>query len=146
MAEALAILLGLAFLRIFYRAVQLQWPESYFGASDLSVYSISTSPIRYLLFRFAPVFVAALFVSVSLNRSGHSGLIGAVGVGGGHAVLTSGWALIQATRWPAAVRRHRFPILLLRAAVLLLLFGLSYLAYLSSDVFSPLVPHVGSLP
>lgn len=52
--EVLSVILGVGFLYVFYRAIQLQWPESYFGATDLSAYAIATSPIRYVAFRFAP--------------------------------------------------------------------------------------------
>lgn len=138
--EALAVVLGVGFLYVFYRAIQLQWPESYFGVTDLSAYSIATSPIRYIAFRFAPVYLTCLFAAVTLDRSGESSFAGALGIGIGHSLLTSGWALIQASRWGKTLRRHRFPILMLRILTLFGLVLVAWLAWRTRSLFVGLVP------
>lgn len=140
MEVTIATLLGLAFLYIFYRAVQLQWPESYFGANDLAAYAISISPARYAAFRFGPPFVTCLFVYVTLDRLGRSAAVGASAVGIGHAMLRPGWALIQAARWPRSVFRHRVPIVLVHIGVLLGLIATTGLSVVLAPTAAPLVP------
>ena len=140
MEVMIAALLGLAFLHVFYRAVRLQWPESYFGANDLAAYAISISPLRYAAFRFGPPLVTCIFVYVTLDRLGHSAAVGAAAVGIGHALLRPGWALIQAARWPRSVFRHRVPIVLVHVAVLLGLIATTGIAIVLAPTAAPLVP------
>ncbi len=145
MELAVGVALGVGFLFVFYRAVQLQWPESYFGASDISAYAISASPVRYVAFRFLPVYVACLFVAVSVDRSGGSGLLAAVLVGVGHASMTVGWALLVWFRSAPALRRHRVPIAILRTVVFLGVVSSSLAAAATRRLLAPLVPRVQEL-
>jgi hypothetical protein len=141
----LAVVLGAVFLHVFFRAVQLSWPESYFGVGELAAYSISASPWKYLLFRFGPVFATALFAGVAADRAGSHGFPASLGVAAMHATLTSGYGLLQATRWPSALRRRRRPILLIRLAVLVGVIGVGVLAGSLLDLLGPLVPPLGEL-
>lgn len=139
------VLLGAAFLFAFFRAVQLNWPESYFGIGELAAYAISASPWRYVAFRFGPVLVTAIFVAVSVERAGGDGSMGAIATAGLHAGLTSGWGLLQAVRWPKSIRRRRRPILLVRLVVLIGVVGIGYLAAAFSGFAAPLVPPLSDL-
>lgn len=145
MELALGVVLGAVFLYVFYRAVQLQWPESYFGATDLGAYAISLSPVRYLVFRLLPPFAACLFVAVSLDRVGASGWRGALGVAGLHTMQTTGWSLIQAARWPTTVFRHRVPIVIIRIVSGLGIMGSGLMAGALFEVLAPLIPPVREL-
>lgn len=42
------------FLWIFFKALSVRWPESYFAITDIVSQLVSTTPWRYALFRFAP--------------------------------------------------------------------------------------------
>lgn len=64
------VALGLLFLHVFYRAAEVQWPSSYYAIGRDLDRRISSNPLAYLLFRFAPVWLAAVFCSVVLRRSG----------------------------------------------------------------------------
>lgn len=146
MALIVAVVLGVAFLAMFYRAVQLNWPESYFSATEVSSYSISTSPWRYLTFRFLPVYMTCIFVAVTLERIGSSALLGSMSVAVTHGFLTSGRAIAEAmVRWPSHVRRHRIPVLMLHGLVVLGLALIGFLAYMTSDGFAPIVPTLNEL-
>lgn len=140
MPEIAAVALGLGFLHIFYRAVQLNWPESYFGATELSTYAVATSPVRYALFRFGPVFLACLFVAVSLDRAGRSGLVGSLVIGVAHSLTTTGRALVQAALLPSPIRRHRVPTLIVWGVVFLGVMLTAALAGLVSGYSSAFVP------
>lgn len=144
-STVLAITLGVAFLYTFYRAVQLKWPESYFGATELSAYSISLSPIRYILFRLAPVYVTALFAAVTVDRIGGSGYLTALGIGVVHALATSGWSLFQAFRLPKDVRKSRFPIILIRCSMLVLITGAALMAAFSMRKFNSFIPPISEI-
>lgn len=113
MALALATVLGSGFLFLFYRTIRLNWPESYFGASDLSAYAVSATPVRFAAYRLIPVFVTCSFIAVSLNRADEDGTTGAVAVAVVHTVPTLGRALASSARLPRGLRRHRLPIVAL---------------------------------
>lgn len=138
-------LLGAAFLFAFFKAVQLNWPESYFGVGEMAAYAISASPWRYVLFRFGPVLVTSLFVGVSVDRAGGNGEIGAIATAGLHAALTSGWGLAQAAKWPADVRKRRRPILVVRVVVLVGVVGIGVLAAAIRRLLAPAVPPLSDL-
>ncbi|MGH9890568.1 MAG: hypothetical protein ACREA0_00995 [bacterium] len=144
-SAAVGVVLGAAFLYAFFRAIQLNWPESYFGVGELAAYAISASPVRYTLFRFGPVYGTALFAGVATDRVGTDGFVTATGVGVLHALLTSGWGLLQAVRWPAEIRRRRRPILVVRVVVLLGVVGVSALAGVSRGVFAAIVPPISEI-
>lgn len=145
MPEVVAVSLGLLFLHIFYRAVRLNWPESYFGATELATYAIAISPIRYAAFRLGPVFLTSLFAAVSLDRMQRSGFVGALGIGMGHSLATSGKGLIQAIGLPRPTRRHRIPVFIVWAVVFVGVMLTSVLAWASAGFLGPLVPQPSDL-
>lgn len=145
MALALAAVLGSGFLFLFYRTIRLNWPESYFGASDLSAYAVSMTPARFAAYRLVPVFVICSFVAVSLNRGGEDGTTGAVAVAVLHTVPTLGRALVSWARLPRGLRRHRLPIVMLRAATFVAALSMGALAGRMADTLAPLVPELNEL-
>lgn len=146
MTEAIVgVFLGSAFLYVFFKAIQLNWPESYFGVGELAAYAISASPWRYALFRFGPVLVTSLFVAVSVDRAGGDGRVAAIGTAGVHGLLTSGLGLAQAVRWPSDLRKHRRPILIIRGIVLFGAAGIGLLASMIRSALSPIVPPISEI-
>jgi hypothetical protein len=137
---ALAVVLGAGFLSIFFEAVRFRWPESYFGAGDTSSYAISLSPLRYLAFRFFPVYAVCVFVAVSLERTGDPASLGALLVGAVHAVTTVGVAFVRDLLLPALARRQRAPIILLRGVIFALTVGVALGASASAPYLEPLIP------
>lgn len=138
--------LGVAFLFVFYRTVKTDWPETYFGATDVSSYAISRSPARYAFFRFVPVYVTCVFVAVSLERLGTSGALGAALVGITYAFATSGTALITWQRSNPERRRQRTSIALLRAFALLGVITVAILAGQTHAAFAPVIPPISAVP
>ena len=141
----LAVLLGSLFLGMFYKAVSVQWPESYFAASDTGAYSVSSSPLRYLGFRFLPVYATCLFVAVSVKRLRGPSLIAALLVAAIHGTATVGIAVARDLRAPKAIRRHRAPVTLLRTITLATVFAVAVAADASKQALSPLVPSLHEL-
>jgi len=142
---ALAVLLGVGFLFVFYRAIQADWPERYFAANDVSAYAISTSPLRYSLFRLGPTFVVCVFVAVMLDRRGAEGPLGAILVSIVHASLTLGWALAVWARSNAALRRSTLSIALFRAVTFAGVVIMGVAAAITFRSFSGFVPSLQEL-
>jgi hypothetical protein len=111
----LAILVGSGFLHALYRAVKVQWPDSYFTLDSKLGYAITSTPTRYVTFRFVPLFFVALFVAVTLDRLNGNPAAGALGVTLVHIVVSSGRASIGLLRAPFTSRRA--PLLVLHGAV-----------------------------
>lgn len=57
-----SVLIAYVLIIIFYKLFQISWPDLYFSADDIASYSISISPLKYLAFRLAPVFIIVCFV------------------------------------------------------------------------------------
>jgi hypothetical protein len=142
---AVGVLLGVAFLYVFYRAVQADWPESYFGATDVSAYAVSMTPLHYALFRFLPLYATCVFVGVSLDRRETPGAVGALLVGVTHGALTLGRALVVWARSKTDVRQHRASIALSRAFVLVGVVVVAAIAAATRDIVSPIVPPLREL-
>lgn len=140
-----AVVLGVVFLYVFYRAVQADWPESYFGATDVSAYAVSMSPMRYALFRFLPLYVTCVFVGVSLDRREAPGALGAVLVGLAHGLLTLGRALLIWAGSDAELRQHRVSIAFSRAIVLIGVVIIAAIAAETRHMFAPAVPPLHEL-
>jgi hypothetical protein len=92
---AAAMLGGAVFLHAFYRTVRLQWPQSYYSLGDVTSYRLSASPGRYLLFRFGPVLLAVVFISVLMERADLNVMVTAMGVALLHVWATSGRAAVR---------------------------------------------------
>lgn len=96
--------LGLVLIMMFFRGVETKWPEHYFTIKDVLTYKISTSPVRYVLFRFGPVAVAGFFVG-SLATLEKENAIGSVSVMAlAHMTTSSGQAILKTLRQP----KHEF--------------------------------------
>jgi hypothetical protein len=137
----LGIVLGSAFLFAFYRAIQFQWPDSYFAAGDTVSYAISVSPIRYLAFRLLPIYATCVFVVVTLNRLHAAPLIAVIAIGVIYASPT-GRSVLRDARADPTIRRHRAPVLVLRVITILGIQVVAILAFASRGVMAPLVPSV----
>lgn len=83
---------GLAFLMMFFRAVHTRWPESYFTIKDVTSYKISTTPVRYCLFRFGPVLVTSFLLGSVADVVGASPGRAITVMAMGHIVISSGRA------------------------------------------------------
>jgi len=131
--EAFAVVLGVGFLHLFFRAVESQWPASYFALTSGPDYAISRSFARYLTFRLLPVFVVAVFAATTLARDGRAVVLPVVVMGVIHASVTSGRALTGVVRSGRLARR---PLLaLMHSAVILAIAGVSLAGALSADSF-----------
>lgn len=137
MAEALAVVIGVGFLHVFFRAVESQWPASYFALSSGPDYAI-TRLFRYLAFRLLPVFVVSVFAAATLKRDGRAVILPVVAIGVIHALLTSGRALLGVIR---SGRLNRRPLLgVMHATVMLTVVAASLAGSLSADAFDSIVP------
>jgi hypothetical protein len=137
----LGVGLGALFLEMFYRAVQFQWPDSYFAAGDTTAYAISVSPIRYLTFRFLPVYATCLFVDVTLGRNSSSPLLATLLIAALHSIRPIR-SFVEGMFASSVLRRHRAPVLVLRLATIGGIFLVSLLAYVSRVKLESLVPSV----
>jgi hypothetical protein len=137
----LGVALGSAFLFAFYRAIQFQWPDSYFAAGDTLSYAISASPIRYLAFRLLPIYATCVFVGVTLTRLKGAPLLAVIAIGVIYS-LPTGLSILRDARSDATIRRHRAPVLVLRVVTILGILTVAILAFASRDVMAPLVPAV----
>lgn len=139
----LAVFLGAAFLYVFYRAVEFAWPASYVTLDSGVEYSITASPARYTAFRFAPIFLASLFVAVSMDRVDGNAALAVAGVCAIHAASTNIWAIIRLVRSHVAARKS--PLLLLHCVVVVGIAAAGLLALLLRSSLAPLVPSIGEL-
>ncbi|MGE5099668.1 MAG: hypothetical protein ACM3SX_06760 [Deltaproteobacteria bacterium] len=136
----IGVVLGVAFLYVFYRAVQAEWPENYFAASDVSAYAVSITPVRYALFRLVPVYLTCVVVAVFLDRAGSLAPAGAVLVGALHAILTLGRALLAWALSTRVSRQDRNSVALLRTVVFVSVLAVSLVAAATFQVFDRFVP------
>lgn len=68
--SALWGVLGSVLIWAVFRSLHMSWPTSYFALDDLLARRISSSPSRYIIFRFLPVLVFGTFVGIASERSG----------------------------------------------------------------------------
>lgn len=143
---AFAAATGAVFLWVFYTAIRVDWPEHYFATTDFSAYAISSSPFRYAVFRFAPVFVTCTVVAVTLDRRSSSyGTVAALLVVALHGFSTLGIALYQWARSNPKHRGHRASIAFIRAVALVGVFAVAIAAALLRPIVGPLVPGAADL-
>lgn len=141
----LAILLGTSFLHVFYRAVRLNWPDSYVGAGDAGIYSLLASPLRYLAFRALPVYLACLFVAVSAARAGLDPWLASMGVAIAHGAATNGRVVLRDLRASRPTFRHRLPLLILRSGGLLLVLSAGIAAVYTVPTAEAVVPSLDQM-
>lgn len=89
-----AAVTGALILQLIFGLLRTQWPSNYFAVSDAVGREVSVSPIRYIIFRFAPVYVVCVFVSASVPNETRFVLASSVMVFLLHAALTAGRALV----------------------------------------------------
>jgi hypothetical protein len=101
-------LAGALFLAAFYRSVRLRWPETYSGMRRPIDSYVSERPSRYLAFRAVPVYVVAVFVSVTTTRLHGHAAAGVAFLGLLHVSHTSGRGMVRLYRasGPAQGRRN----------------------------------------
>lgn len=141
---AIAAVLAMSFLYVFFQAVRTEWPGSYFGPSDVTSYAVTASPLRYAGYRLLPLFTVCLFVAVTLERRDGYAIQTCLGIALTHAALTNGRALGRWARSGPLVR-HRVPIALVRAVVFVGLVVVGYVAFLARGVLSSVVPPLDQL-
>lgn len=143
MGEVLAVVMGVGFLHVFFRAVESQWPASYFALSSGPDYAITRSLGRYLAFRLLPVLVVSIFAAATLTRSNRHVVVPVAVIGASHAALTSGRALVGVIR---SGRLRRRPLLgLMHPAVMLAVVGVSVAGALTAGSFRSIVPDLDAV-
>lgn len=129
---------GAVLLALLYSALRTDWPDNYSTARSSLASSSRSSPVKYLGFRLAPMFVIALLVArTAEDLKVSSGL--AVGtVIATHLGATNGRALIGLAR---GQRRNRRLLLLLFHLLSGLLVGAAgLLGWAARGLLAPLVP------
>jgi hypothetical protein len=137
-AEIAAVILGVAFLYVFYRAVETSWPTSYYSVGQRPDQTISRSLVAYLIFRFGPIYITCVFAGAVLSEQGYAVVWPVILIAGLHALLTSGRALVGLIRSGAVRRRPLVTALHIGVIVLALLVGIA--AALSASTFEDYVP------
>jgi hypothetical protein len=105
LAEAVAVALGVAFLYVFFRAVETNWPASYYAIEHKTERTISSNLLRYCLFRFAPIYIVGAFAGAVLSHQGQAVVVPVLLIAILHAALTAGHALVQIVRSGQIARR-----------------------------------------
>ncbi len=139
----LAIALGAAFLYAFYRAVEAQWPASYFAVQPGLLLSVTQSPWRFLAFRFLPIFVTSAFIAVSVERAHGDALLAVVGLAAAHILVSTGRGIYAQLRAPH--ERRNTALLLFYVAVSIGIIAASISGYLAAGSLKSVVPQVGEL-
>lgn len=142
--EAFAIAGGIAFLTLYFRAVSIRWPESYFRLGSTLENTIASSPFRYVAFRFLPVFATCLFLAVTMERSRGRPTVVVAAVTVLHLIVGLGWATFEVLAG-RRYRSRRVPILLAYGAVAIGVVAAAVLALVLRDPLAPVVPEPGEL-
>jgi hypothetical protein len=137
-AEVTAVILGVAFLHVFYRAVETSWPTTYYSVGRKSDQTISQNLVAYLIFRFGPVYLTCVFAGAVLSEQGHAVVWPVMLIAGLHALLTSGRALAGLIRSGAARSRPLVTALHVGVITLTILVGAGAAA--SASAFQDYVP------
>lgn len=142
----LAIAFGVGTLFIFYSAVRSEWPDNYMTVDTSGLeYAIISHPLRYLAFRFLPVYLVCVFVAVLLDRGGHDPLVAVLVICLIHAAWNSGRAAMRLLRDPAGTRQTPLLLMHLGVAVGVILAGFVAL-WTRSDlaIFVPSLHELGA--
>lgn len=139
-------LLGVVLLHIFFRVAESKWPQSYYSIADLLSYRISSSPLKYSLFRFGPTLIVTFFLTASLLRTGQDIRLPVGLLIAGHIALTSARGLVHLLRIKSA---YGFELRLIAHLVVtigvILSAGLG-IALASYEPLQSLVPTADELP
>lgn len=106
MTELVLGALGALLLHVFFRAVEVRWPESYYGLSDFTSYQISMRLSSYLTFRFLPVLVMSSIVSAIATSAGWRGQVAGLAVALIHGAWTAGRGAWNAFRQDGVFARR----------------------------------------
>ena len=140
----LSAVVGALFLAASFRLIEARWPASYISVSDYASYRKMTWPVSYLVFRFLPVFLVALFGAVNLERAGHPVWPFVVVLLVVHAAHTSGIAGLETLR-SAELGSRRGPLLALHSIVIALVAGTAILGALLRGQLEDAVPAPGDV-
>lgn len=138
MAEVVAVVLGIAFLYVFYRAVETSWPMSYYSVGHKTDQTLSKNLLAYLLFRFAPVYATGIFAGAALASNGSAVVLPVLAIAIGHGLLTSGRLLFGMAR--RHVLRTRPLVASLNMGVLALTILVGVAAGLTASAFTDYIP------
>jgi len=141
--QVLGVLLGIVGLNGVYRLIEGSWPQNYFSLTDFASYRKTIHPLGYMAFRFAPVFLVALFLAVSLERGDQAVWPASMIMISGHVALTHGWAAIALVSQPADPRRS--PLVALHVVASVLLIGVGAAGVLLREHLAALIPPLESL-
>jgi hypothetical protein len=143
---------GTFFLYAFFQSVKAQWPEHYFAFDSHTDPIISRSILHYLAYRAAPVYVACLFVGVSLDRAkipdwhGVSATTrGVTGVVLSHLLLTNGRSLLAKGNRRQRTKNRIVGIVFLQLSAGCLVFTAAFVALFGRRLLAPLVPKPNDL-
>ncbi|GAB4008829.1 hypothetical protein GCM10029992_66210 [Glycomyces albus] len=92
------ILAGIIILRIFYRAIEINWPINYITLNDSIDLIASRSIWKYVGFTVVPVYLVSLLMSVNAGRIGLPSLIVGISIATIHALAHQGRGLIGTIR------------------------------------------------
>lgn len=138
MAEATAIILGVAFLYVFYRAVETTWPTGYYSVGRKTDQTISHNFVAYLLFRFGPIYITCVFAGAVLSREGHAVVLPVLLIAVIHAVITSGRVLLALAR--SRDIRRRPLVASLHTVIIVLASAVGVVGGFTASAFEDYVP------
>lgn len=133
-----AVALGVAFLHVFFRAVESKWPVSYASLASGPDYAISRNIVRYLAFRLGPVGVTVAYAAVTLRRAHAPVVITGAVIGLIHGLLTSGRAMLELVRRRKV--RSRPLVAVMHPTVVILVTTVALVAGAASANLDPVVP------
>lgn len=106
--EIVTTVVGVAALAAYFRTVRTEWPHAYFPVGRRLETQLSESPIRFAVYRFVPIAVAAAIAGATLEKVGRSPVVPMIAIGLLHAATTTGrgvWAASRRLDGPISVTR-----------------------------------------
>ncbi|WP_199040039.1 hypothetical protein [Glycomyces salinus] len=92
------VLAGLILLRIFYKAIEINWPINYITLNDSIDLIASRSIWKYFGFTLVPVYLVALLLAVNAGRIGLPSLVVGISIATIHALTHQGRGLLGTIR------------------------------------------------
>ncbi|MFT2750536.1 hypothetical protein ACMT9U_13240 [Clavibacter sp. Sh2036] len=137
--------LGVAVLHALYATFRIKWPDAYSSLTDTFSLTIRATWLRFILYRFAPVFLVALGISVTADRQDAVALL-AVGIlATAHVASTNGRSFVRDMRGKKETGDFRPNFAAYHAGVIALVLAAAVAAYLLRKVAAPLVPGADAL-
>ena len=106
--EMTTVVVGVAALAAYFRAVRTEWPHAYFPAGRRLETQLSQDPFRFALYRFLPVAVVSAIAGATLEKVARPTVVPMLALGFLHAVVTSGrgvWVAARRLDGPISVTR-----------------------------------------